>query len=271
MSDVKVLMFALAGILLFGTLFTNIAGNFIDSEEDLNNTWVDNYSIDTIASFPITFIQFPISGVTILIDFMDGDFWEWIGNRGGTYSFPLSVNVSGTGTSDGKTLDGIYKYSNDVPNESIRFWHEDDSTWITFDRRRVVELYYSYSGGSSVNITDIQIIESSWLIDYEIYNMSNIEEEERDSTYNITFQKTADYTDFNNESKGYLVLADNVEDHIGYKTNAEKVFNFFEKTKENFKDSIRMFGLIPQEIGLPILLAIFIGIIYIIIKLFPFT
>src|SRR6056297_3517740 len=104
MSDVKVLMFALAGILLFGTLFTNIAGNFIDSEEDLNNTWVDNYSIDTIASFPITFIQFPISGVTILIDFMDGDFWEWIGNRGGTYSFPLSVNVSGTGTSDGKTL-----------------------------------------------------------------------------------------------------------------------------------------------------------------------
>ena len=47
--------------------------------------------------------------------------------------------------------------------------------------------------------------------------------------------------------------------------------NFFEEIKENVVNSVKTFGLIPQGIGIPILIILIIGIIYAIIKLLPWT
>lgn len=272
MSEVKFLAFGIGIFILVGLFFVNVADNFT-TEEELNNTWVSNYYVDKISSFPIELIKYPVSAVTILTDFMDGDFWDWLSFKPSIQAETAYVNLSGTGTHEGDTLDGRYVYNNDVPEDNntleLEFWHEDDTNLFTSNRRHI------YVTINQTNIISSEVtVGLLFGIQSQVYNYTSISDTDLEYIKNITYEKTDYSFDWNNNSYGEFVVGEKFradEQLSGYETNAEKVFNFFDEASKKLEESVRMFGIIPVEIGLPIFLAFFIGALYLIIKLLPFT
>lgn len=272
MSEVKFLAFGIGLFVLVGLFFVNVADNFT-TEEELNDTWVSNYYIDKISSFPIQLIQYPVSAVTILTDFMDGDFWDWLGFDSDIQAETAYVNLSGTGIHDGDTLDGKYVYNNDRIKDNnsieIEFWHEDDWNIFTSNRRHI------YLKINSTHILD-SYVTVGLLLGFEtpVYNDTSFSNTSETYIKNISYEKIDDSFNWNNESYGEFVVGKKFRADgqlSGYESNAEKVFEFFNEASKRLEESVRMFGIIPVEIGLPIFLAFFIGALYLIIKLLPFT
>lgn len=264
----SMLIKALAIILFLGILFTGIVGSFA-TEEDLENSWVSEAGIDKVFGIGVDLIKYPISAVTIIIDFMDGDFWDWLTFNQDLIDNKMYANISGTGTNENVTLDGTYIYFNNRPLYNItELAHEEDTGFLK--KKRKVRVGYN-----STSITGINITAPTFWSYKTIYTASDISETEYNYILNVIFDKIDLDTNWENTSSGQLILGEEYRqdsDNSGYESNAEKVFNFFdEKIKPSVKNAIKSFGLIPEVIGIPIFILLLVAIIYPIIKLFPFT
>ena len=260
MSESKTLMIIVGSILLMGVLFTNIAGNFSDNQ-DLNNTWVTTIGLDTMSGAMVDIGKYTISSVTWVAEGVGSLFG--LGDR-------QSITMDRTGEQDTETflgnisLDGEYEEYENHPYSVDRVFENSIRTSIISSE--IAQIRVNYTTSSNTTPEKVWLIVDSLGRDYEdrVYEAADpnslswyAEWDLYDNGRNLTW---------NDKVYGE---AEKLEDLSTSTT--DKVRNFFDKAKEDVKESIRTFGLIPEVIGLPILIIFLIGLIYIIIKALPWT
>jgi len=243
MSEAKILMFSIGAILFLGILFTNIVGNFSDTQ-DLNDTWVTNLSLDSVAGGFIDGAKYIVSSPVWLVESITNFF-----DKGET----SSITIQGTGYHNNQTLDGEYvqvsenRFENKIERRFLFFW----------DLAQIRVNLDSNNNVTGANIT------TNFLDEDQVYKAINIDTGE----WYYDWELTATNLTFNS-----FATAEASDTYINPPLSATgKIMNFFEEIKENVVNSVKTFGLIPQGIGIPILIILIIGIIYAIIKLLPWT
>lgn len=260
MSEAKTLMIIVGSILLLGVLFTNIAGNFSNTK-DLNNTWISEIGIDSMGGAIVDIGKYTVSSVTWLAEGVGSTFG--LGER-------QSITIEGTGEHDTETfignisLDGEYEEYENHPFDADRVFENSIRTSIISSE--VAQIRVNYSSDDS------SVPEKAWLITDSLGRDYEDRVYEAIDPNSITWYGEWELYD-NNRSLGWNETAygDAEELEKVSTSTTDKVRNFFDETKENVKNSIRTFGLIPEAVGLPILIIFLVGLIYLIIKALPWT
>jgi len=260
MSEAKTLMIIVGSILLLGILFTNIAGNFTNTE-DLNDTWISDVGIDTMGGSIVDIGKYTVSSVTWLAESVGNLFG--LGER-------QSITIDGTGEYDTETfignisLDGEYEEYENHPYSADRVFENSIRTSIISSE--VAQIRVNYSNENST------IPDEAWIIvDYLGRDYEDRVYEATDSNSLSWYGEWDLYDNGRNLTWNDKAYGDAEEIEEISTSTTDKVRSFFDETKESVKNSIRTFGLIPQEIGLPILIIFLIGLIYLIIKALPWT
>jgi len=260
MSESKVLMFIIGTILLLGILFTSVASSFSDTE-DLNDTWVTDVGLDKMGGAIIDIGKYTVSSATWIYDAVGSIFG--VGEK-------RIITINGTGEQSigflgNLSLDGDYEFQENYNPAGVDEVYEN-SIRTSIISSEVAQIRVNYSSENDTIPEKAWLISDSYGRDYEdrIYEPTDI-------------NKLGWYTEWdlydNNRSLTWNDKAygegDQLED-IPTSTT-EKVRDFFDRVKEDTQNAIKTFGLIPEVIGIPIIIVFLVGIIYIIIKALPWT
>lgn len=245
MSDATPMFFALGFLFFGGFIMSVVVGGFVDIEEQTTDTWVEPFAIGTSAIFK--FITTPL----IIIQ----DTYSSIGRLFGTTEPPdMSITIDGTGSYEGNTLDGDYIYDQSWTGED-RFIHNTDDDQIivvNYEDNEVNEYYLTTNEHLSFISRLLGLNEIIYVSDGA-------------STSTWTLNRT-EY-DYNPTATGTEIIEEN-----GSIEPPTQTLEFVsDEITEKAENSIRVFGLLPVSIGLPIILLSLLAIIYSLIKLIPFT
>lgn len=258
----KPLIYGLA-ILIFGGLFIMaFMSPFIEPDE-IEDNWVEDYGVVGLTGLMFDFIKYPVSVVTVLIDFMGGN-WE-------VFSGPtdaIGISINNTGTHDNDTLDGLYtldRISEPAFSGNLtKFTFKKSEEGLT-NEDKIVILAEEDELNESYLFTEAYLYYATSFVTYvTIYNATG------DATNNSLLEewtKINDNYDFNPTADGEYLL----EDGYDFSSVTSQFWDFMDTGKETTQDAVRGFGFIPEIIGVPIFMLILIGIIYAVIKLLPLT
>lgn len=250
------------GIIFFAGLFiTAFMSPFTEAIENEEN-WVEDYYIVNITGLPFDFIKYPLSGVTLIADFLGGN-WHVFGAP----TDEIAIKVSGTGTHDSDTLNGVYGLRGiDKDDEEddyfyAKFRHVDDG-FLSF-RAIILQLEDS---NDTFNINEGIIAYPDNLFSKTvIYETNGTTDDSLTFLWTLTTEGEA--YDFNNNATSQYLIDEDAK----FSSITQRFGDFMDSGKEKAQEAVLGLGWIPEIIGIPILILILIGIIYGIIKLLPFS
>lgn len=239
-------------IIIFGSIIlSGFISPFVDIEEQETN-WVDDYGATTLTGFMFDLVKYPVASITWLFEFLSTPFVDSKEN--------ISIIISGTGTDDGNTLDGVYIYDT-YSLGFLRFKHEDYSA----PKREIRIMSDPNLEEETFDMLDARILYNKLFWDILIFNATGPQGDELITTW----EKINDDYTFNPTATGTFQLSS--EDINDYKGMTTQVFEFFDVAKEQAKEKVRYLGLIPEAIGIPLLFILYLMIVLGIIKLLPLT
>jgi len=248
MGEYKPLIFGLIFLFLIGGLLSVMITPFMNIDEELEDSdkqWINPFV--TIGGSFIDFLSLPFRVVIGTYEGITGFF-----GFGETAYFDFHLIVNGTGTDNNLTLDGRY-YAGISANVYVNENNINHKIYIERD-----------SEDEIINIT----LESSeytfWWFTHKLIYYADEDLEDPTTTLNLY----ATELDFNSEAVLSFYAPEGFEE---IKTLGSQVNTFFDELKEQTEDSIKPIGLIPQIVGLPLMLILLISIIYGIIKLLPIS
>lgn len=247
MSEIRPLLVGIA-IIIFGGMFISALISPFVNVDDIEENWIDDYFItDTLnVSFnilksPITIIADIVEGIKRLFDPINYD--------------AIYITISGTGLHDSDTLDGIYYYTGYNENEGFLGFERND----TKDRLAITVI--------EDDLNQTFIFQEAFIIYYNnlfsrpiIYEGVGVGED----VVNSWNKTNLDY-DFNPTATGLINVNENELGDL--RTFNNKIEPVLQETQDKIINNIRAFGIIPEVIGLPIMLLILIGFIFTIIKI----
>lgn len=256
MTDGKFMILGVTAILFIGVLSSILLDPFVDIQEETEDKWIEKVGVVEVTGYTIDIFKYVVSTPI------------WIGESVfNIFSFESDnprIVISDTGEHDTDSiagnisLDGKYNYrSNYNPDGADEVY--ENTIWVTILSWDTAEI--------RVNKTDDEV-DKAWLVldsqgnDYEnrIY-----EPVDYDQWYE-EWELVNDSYDWNEIARG-----EGERFEIDTPDSAsEGVINFFDKVKEQLQDSVRVFGLFPDWIGIPVFIIIVLGIMITIIKLLPF-
>lgn len=257
MSEGKLLLSGLAVILIFGVLMSVMLSPFVDIEEETEGSWIEKIGAVQVTGYTIDIFKYIISTPVWIFDSVGDVFGS---------DNPL-IKISGTGEHDTETitgnisLDGDYKYKTDYNPDGVDEVYEN-VIWTTVISWDTAEI--------RVNKTDSEV-DKAWLIldsqgtDYEdrIYEPENIDSD----IWYENWVLVDDSYDWNDK-------ADGIGERFSASTPTsatEGLRNFFDNVKEQVQNSVKIFGLIPDWIGIPLFILLVVAIVIALIKLLPIT
>jgi len=260
MTNYKPLLWGL-GIIFFGGLFIMAFMSPFQDPSEIEDNWIEDYYIVNLTGLPFDFIKYPLSAVTIVADFFGGN-WEVFGAS----TDEIAINVTGTGTNDGDTLNGLYELRGiDLEDDGFyyaKFRHEDDG-FLSF---RGIILQLSDSN-DTFNINEgIMAYPDNLFSKTVIYETNGTTGDTTTILWTLTAEGEADYNFTDNATGTYLI-----DEEAEFNSITQRFGDFMDSAKEKAKESVLGFGYIPEVVGLPIFILLIIGIIYGIIKLLPFS
>lgn len=249
MSDFKPLLIAIAFIFFFGVTVNYMVSPFVDIEKEANGTWIEDIGAVQVTGFTIDMAKYIISAPVWIFDY--------IGNLFGTGSDIEKgvIVMNGTGKHDNKTLDGEYLQ---VDNE-------------TFERK--IERRYLFFWDLAkieINVTDNTVTDAYLYINFAGFDSDTPVYEAIGDPWYEQWNKTSEASSLNYSQNATAELSQfSLTDEPT--TATQGLINFFDKIKQTLQDSVRIFGLMPQAIGIPLFIIIVLAIVLSIIKLLPMT
>jgi len=234
MGDWKPLIFSIIGIFIVGLFLSSFMEDFVDIEEKIE----DNYATP-FATMSGVFIQ--AVGTPALLF---GELTQFIGGLfGGQRASQTEsiITISGTGTHNNITLDGDY--------------------WL-------IETGYFLDG--YFNAHHIREIDGTW---YIVYNRlwwgiwtTRIYESVSEPFYEEweLLPQHEGVWDYNPTATGTM---QDLEEPLGESTLADSMYEFVTEAREQVETNVNAFGLLPNIIGMPIIIIMLMSILYSLIKL----
>lgn len=258
MAEGKYLIIAVAVILFFGVLMNMMVSDFIDIEEQTEDSWIEDIGVVQVTGYTIDIFKFVISTPVWITesvgDFFDGD------------ETPV-ITLSGTGEHDTETitgnisLDGNYEFIENYNPDGVDEVYEE-VIWTTIISWDTAEIRVNKTNDS---------VSKAWLVldsqgtDYSdrIYEPTDINRTDWYENWTLV-----------NESYDWNKYIDGTASRLEPTTPTsatEKVQDFFDQVKEQIQNSVRILGLIPNWLGIPVFIILLISILIAIIRLLPLT
>jgi len=250
------------GIIIFGGLFLmSFMSPFIEPEE-IEDNWVEDYGVVGLTGLMFDFIKYPVSTVTVIIDFLGGN-WVIFGG----HTDALGIYINNTGTHNNDTLDGLYtleKISEPIISGNLTiFTFEKDEEGISNKDKIVIRAEEDELNESYVFTEARLYYATSFFTSSIIYNATG----NNNSDLLTEWTNINDGYDFNPTADGEYLI----DEYLDFSSVTSQFWDFMDTGKESTQDAVRGFGFIPEIIGVPLFMLILIGIIYAIIKLLPLT
>jgi len=249
------------GIIIFGGLFLMAFMSPFQDTTEIEDNWVEDYGVVGLTGLMFDFIKYPVSVVTVVIDFLGGN-WQ-------IFSSPtdaLGISINNTGTHDGDTLDGLYtleRINEPASSGNITiFTFKKDEDGLANEDKIVITTEEDELNEEYV-FKEAELYYATSFVSYAvIYNATG-----NNSDLLTEWTNVNDDYDFNPTADGEYLL----EDGYDFSSVTSQFWNFMDTGKETTQDAVKGFGFIPEIIGVPIFMLILIGIIYAVIKLLPLT
>lgn len=252
----KPIIVGLGIIFVIGLLLTSMLSPFIDVDEQTEDTWVTEYYVDEVITFPIDVLKYISSSVTWLYESITGLFGQ---------DDASTITLSDTGEHDTGTFLGNYSLDGEYVEQENHPYNADE----VYENKIRTSLISSEIAQIRVNKTDNTTLDKAWLIS------DSLGTDYENRVYQPTQpDKISWYAEWElvNDSLGFNDIAYGTDDFSPDDvTLTESVRSFFNTMTDNIKNHVLILGFIPEKIGLPIFILIFGGLLYAIIKALPWT
>lgn len=247
MSEIKPLIIGMA-IIIFGGMFIGaFLSPFVDIN-DIDNNWVDDYYITDTVNVTFSILKAPINIIGDIIQGFDRLFNPV--DKSSVY-----ISISNTGVHNGNTLDGIYYFDgyNDRLN-GLHFKRNDTKDFILIEATKdTSEETYELISGNIYYYQNLFSVKS-------IYESVGTGE-----TLVNNWVKTDMNFNFNLNAVGSFSIDESSIDELSNFNG--QIRDTMNRVQTKVVDNVRVFGVLPEAVGLPIILLILVGFIFTVIKI----
>ena len=249
MSDWEPLIYSLIFLFFVSGFLIFMLDPFVDIEELTEDTWIQTFFLEEIIGFIFDIFRYILTAIT----------WALSATRFSLFNLVQSpppeiqqLTVTGTGGHENITLDGnyVWRYGRNYQSS------EDIEAWIVVDDTEDI-------GNARLRSREFLPTIQRWFGLWETIYESD------DPWTDLVLLKT-DY-DFNPTAEVSEDLDFAEEEEIPPFEAVGRLRDFVNDAKVETQQRIRVLGLIPDSIGIPLMIIIIISSLITLIKLLPWT
>lgn len=253
MGDWKPLIIGMIIIFIVGGLLSVMLSPFVNVEQETQDSWINPFVSATGFMFDLV-----STAIILPVGFFEGIFDFFSGGIDDTEAF--NIQVTGTGEHNGHSLDGRYIYyatdrlgreevegSGSLPSfpDTLLFERDEEDNVIGAVLRSTKHTFWFFTYETIYNSTESA---NPDIIDFELIKT--------DYDYSLT-------------AEGLINVNEELIEDM--QTLVYQIRVFMNEAKEQTQESMQVLGIIPNVIGIPLIIVLLLGFFYSIIKLLPWT